>query len=55
MRIISIILSIIAFVGSLFSYVKTTKAIAKLDDLDNAIFQWMKEDFNSKVEQGDSE
>ena len=49
MRIISMILSIIAFIGSLYSYKKTNKAIAKLDDLDNAIYQWMKEDFNSKV------
>ena len=49
MRIISIILSIIAFIGSLYSYNKTNKAIAILDDLDNAIFQFMKEDFNSKV------
>lgn len=51
MRIFSIILSIIALVGSIYSYVKTNKAIAKLDDLDNAIFQWMKDDFNSKVNQ----
>ena len=50
MRIFSIILSIIALVGSIYSYVKTNKTIAKLDDLDNAIFQWMKEDFNSKVD-----
>ena len=49
MRIISIILSVIAFIGSLYSYKRTNKAIAKLDDLDNAVFQWMKEDFNSKV------
>lgn len=49
MRIVSIILSVIAFIGSLYSYIRTNKAIAKLDDLDNAIFQWMKEDFNSKV------
>lgn len=49
MRIISIILSVIAFIGSLYSYKRTNKAIAKLDDLDNAIFQWMKEDLNSKV------
>lgn len=51
MRIFSIILSVIALAGSIFSYVKTNKTIAKLDDLDNAIFQWMKEDFNSKVNQ----
>ena len=50
MRIISIVLSIIALIGSVFSYVKTNKTIAKLEDLDNAIFQWMKEDFNSKVD-----
>ena len=49
MRILSIILSVIALAGSIFSYVKTNKTIAKLDELDNAIFQWMKEDFNSKV------
>lgn len=49
MRIVSMILSIIAFIGSVYSYKKTNKAIAKLDDLDNAIYQWMKEDFNSKV------
>lgn len=49
MRIFSIILSIIALIGSIFSYNRTTKTIAKLEDLDNAIFQWMKEDFNSKV------
>ena len=49
MRIFSIILSIIALIGSIFSYNRTNKTIAKLEDLDNAIFQWMKEDFNSKV------
>lgn len=49
MRILSLILSLIAFIGSLYSYKRTNKAIAKLDDLDNAVFQWMKEDFNSKV------
>lgn len=55
MRIISIILSIIALIGSIFSYNRTTKTIAKLEDLDNTIFQWMKEDFNSKVDRGDKE
>lgn len=55
MRIFSIILSIIALIGSIFSYNRTTKTIAKLEDLDNAIFHWMKEDFNSKVDQGDEE
>lgn len=50
MTILSIILSIIALIGSAYSYVKTSKAIKKIDDLDNAIFQWMKEDFNSKVD-----
>ena len=54
MRIFSIILSIIALIGSIFSYNRTTKTIAKLDDLDNAMFQWMKEDFNSKARQGDN-
>ena len=54
MRIFSMILSLIAFIGSLYSYVKTSKTIAKIDELDNAIFQWMKEDFNSKVRQGDN-
>ena len=49
MRIISLILSIIAFIGSLYSYKRTNKAIAKLDDLDNAMYQWMKEELNSKV------
>lgn len=49
MRLISIILSVIAFIGSLYSYKRTNKAIEKLDDLDNAVFQWMKEDFNSRV------
>ena len=49
MRILSLILSIIAFIGSLYSYVKTKKTIAKLDDLDNAMYQWMKEELNSKV------
>lgn len=53
MRIFSIILSIIALAGSIFSYNRTTKTIAKLEDLDNAIFQWMKEDFNSKVNRED--
>lgn len=50
MRIFSIILSLIALIGSMFAYDRTSKAIAKLDDLDNAIFQWMKEDFNSTVD-----
>lgn len=49
MRIFSIILSIIALIGSIFSYNRTTKTIAKLDDLDNAMYQWMKEELNSKV------
>ena len=49
MRIFSMILSIIAFIGSLYSYKRTNKAIAKLDDLDNAMYQWMKEELNSKV------
>ena len=49
MRIISLILSIIAFIGSLYSYKRTNKAIAKIDDLDNAMYQWMKEELNSKV------
>ena len=53
MRIISLILSIIAFVGSLYSYKRTCVAIRKIEDVDNAIFQWMKEDFNSKVEAKD--
>ena len=51
MRIISIILSLIALIGSAYAYDRTSKTIKKLDDLDNAIFQWMKEDFNSKVNQ----
>ena len=50
MRIISIVLSVIALVGSIFAYRKTCKTIEKLEEMDNAIFQWMKEDFNSKVE-----
>ena len=49
LNIFSIVLSVIALIGSIFSYNRTTKTIAKLDDLDNAIFQGMKEDFNSKV------
>ena len=49
MRILSLILSIIAFIGSLYSYKRTNKAIAKIDDLDNAMYQWMKEELNSKV------
>lgn len=49
MRILSLILSLIAFIGSLYSYVKANKTIAKLDDLDNAMYQWMKEELNSKV------
>ena len=49
LNIFSIVLSVIALIGSIYSYRRTSKAIAKLDDLDNAIFQWMKEDFNSKV------
>lgn len=55
MRIISIILSIIALIGSMFAYDRTSKAIAKFEDLDNAIFQFMKEDFNSKVDKEDKE
>ena len=50
MRIISIVLSIIAFIGSLYSYKRTCVAIRKIEDIDNAIFQWMKEDFNRNVE-----
>ena len=53
MKIVSIILSIIALVGSAISYRKTCATIRKLEELDNAIFQWMKEDFNSKVEASD--
>ena len=53
MRIISIILSVIALIGSAYSYVRTNKAIAKIEDIDNAIFQWMKEDFNSRVDRED--
>ena len=55
MRIISIILSIIALIGSAYSYDRTSKAIKKIEDLDDAIFHWMKEDFNSKVDQEDKE
>lgn len=50
LNIFSIVLSVIALIGSIFSYNRTTKTIAKLDDLDNAIFQWMKEELNSKVD-----
>ena len=54
MRIISIILSIIAFIGSIYSYRKTCKVERELEhrieELDNSVFQWMKEDFNSKVD-----
>lgn len=49
MRIISIVLSIIALIVSAYSYIVTSKAIKKIEDIDNAVFQWMKEDFNSKV------
>ena len=55
MRIVSIILSIIALLGSAYAYDRTSKTIKKIEDLDNAIFHWMKEDFNSKVDQGDKE
>ena len=55
MRIISIILSIIALLGSAYSYVRTSKAIKKIEDLDDAVFHWMKEDFNSKVDREDKE
>jgi lipopolysaccharide export system protein LptC len=55
MRIISIILSVIALIGSAYSYVRTSKAIKKIEDLDNAIFHWMKEDFNSKVDRENRE
>lgn len=53
MRIISIVLSIIALIGSAFSYVRTSKALKKIEDVDNAVFHWMKEDFNSKVTKED--
>ena len=53
MKIISLILSIIAFIGSLYSYNRTCVAIRKIEDVDNALFQWMKEDFNSKVDRED--
>ena len=49
MRIISIILSIIALIGSAYAYNRTSKVIKKLDEMDDAVYQWMKEDFNSKV------
>ena len=55
MRIISVVLSIIALIGSIFSYARTTKIIKKIEDIDNAVFQWMKEDFNSKVAKEDEE
>lgn len=55
MRIISMILSVIALIGSAYSYVRTSKAIKKIEDLDDAIFHWMKEDFNSKVDMEDKE
>lgn len=51
MTILSIILSIIALAGSVYSYIRTDKTIQKIDLLDDAIFRWMKEDFNSKVDQ----
>lgn len=50
MRIISIILSVIALIGSAYSYARTSKAIKKIEDIDNAVFHWMKEDFNSRVD-----
>ena len=57
MRILSIILSIIALVGSIYSYRKTSKVERELEyrieELDNSVFQWMKEDFNAKVEASD--
>ena len=55
MRIISMILSVIALIGSAYSYIRTSKAIKKIEDLDNAIFHWMKEDFNSKVDRENKE
>lgn len=48
MKIISIILSVIALIGSIYSYFRTCKIIEKLDDLDNAVFQWMKNDLNER-------
>ena len=48
MKIFSIVLSIIAIVGSIYSYRKTCAAIRKIEDVDNAIFQWMKGDLNSR-------
>lgn len=53
MRIISIILSVIALIGSAYSYARTSEAIKKIEDIDNAVFHWMKEDFNSKVAKED--
>lgn len=55
MKIISLILSAIAFIGSLYAYVRTSKAIKKIEDIDNAVFHWMKEDFNSRVNREDKE
>lgn len=53
MGIISIILSIIALIGSAYAYDRTSKTIKKIEEVDNAVFQWMKEDFNSKVDSED--
>ena len=46
LNIFSIILSIIALIGSAYSYKKTCAAIRKIDDLDDAVFQYMKDEHN---------
>lgn len=49
MRIFSVVLSIIAFICALYNFVKANKLIKKLDEMDNAIFQFMMDDHNEKV------
>lgn len=49
LNIFSIILSIIALIGSAYSYKKTCAAIRKIDDLDDAVFQYMKDEHNEMI------
>lgn len=51
LNIFSIILSIIALIGSIYSYRRTSKTIAMIESLDDVMYQWMKDDLNSRVKE----
>ena len=49
MRIFAIIISLIAFLMSLDNYIHSSRTLKKLQELDNVMFQYMKDEHNEKV------